>query len=152
MSTLINLGSDLALARTMLEETTRSSYQLIWQEVKGRFPVSRLLSAKKTESNRTKPAKAKVEVRKSNSPPTGPRPWNSRHPFFKRKRGEEIAAAFINKNAPWGIDNVLRKPGCDEIWDMIVKCYDAGFIRDSRYYPNGDHDACSLRLLFPNTP
>ena len=148
-SALVGLGSDLTLAREVLEKETRTSYQHIWREVKGRFPVRRSCHLTRPKVDRQKPEKPK-----HNNPPQ-PRGWNERHPFFKLKRGEEINAAFVNKNAAWGINVVmteLGKTGAAELWNMLVQCYDAGFIGESRYYPNGDHDPCSLRLLFPRVP
>lgn len=72
--------------------------------------------------------------------------------FIDMPRGAEIAAQFSNRNAAWGVMHFINSPGCRPVWDMMLVCYDAGFLRDSKYYPNGNHDVCSLRLLFPRTP
>ena len=144
---LIGLGRDLKLARTVFEETVRSSYRHIWEEVKNRFPVgNRFTHVGKPKVVRTTPPKPKKPS--NNPPPT----FSARHPFAKLPRGKELAEVFINKNGPSGVANFLKEPGCKEVWDMILQCYDAGFLRETRYYPNGLHDACTARLLFPELP
>ena len=147
---LIGLGRDLKLAREVLEKTTSNSYQHIWKAEKSRFPAEETVR----HVTNTRPNRKIQPKRPTNNPPQA-REWTKRHPWFNRKRGEEINAAFVNKNAVWGINDVMTKigkTGGDDLWKMMIQCYDAGFIVESRYYPNGDHDPCSLRLLFPHTP
>ena len=150
----IGLGGDLNLAREVLEKTTRNSYQYIWKEEKHRFPakedvrqVTHISSVrKKKQAREPKPKKL------SNNPPG--RPWGERNPLFSLPRGEEINSTHINKNAVRGIDTLMKKYPDEGIWDMIVQCYDAGFLRDTSYYWNlGKNgiplDVCSLKFLFP---
>lgn len=145
---LIGLGRDLKLAREALEKTTRNSYQHIWAEEKHRFPEKKSVThVSKTPSNRPKPQNPR-----SNSPPSGPRAWGAKNPLFGRDRGEEINAMLLNKNGSWTVSQLLKQPGCEEIWVMMLQCYDAGFLTETRYYANIGQDTCTLRLLFPEAP
>jgi len=151
---LIGLGGDPNLAREVLEKTTRNSYQYIWKEEKHRFPakedvrqVTHISSVRKK-----KQARAPKPKKQSNNPPG--RPWSEGHPFFSLPRGEEINSTHINKNAVRGIDALMNRYPDEGVWDMIVQCYDAGFLRDTSYYWNIGKggiplDVCSLKFLFP---
>jgi hypothetical protein len=85
---------------------------------------------------------------------SGPRLWGRRHSFFKMKLklGREINEQLLDKNAVKGVVVLMEKAGKAEIWNMMMQCYGAGFLRNSKYSWNHRKDPCTLRFLFPHTP
>jgi len=57
---LINLAADLALMRTVLTETDSTSYRLIWQQNKARFPNTGKTTTTGRKRRVTKPGRAKL--------------------------------------------------------------------------------------------
>jgi hypothetical protein len=154
---LIHFGRNPPRARIVFEETLRTSYQLIWEDVKSWFT-----SASKPVPESA--SEATVTVFPSPQPPTAPsdtgivhttdsRPvkLNKQHSFHDLPRGAEIAKVFSSKEAPYRIGHALKGRHGKEIWELMLQCYDAGFLRDSKYAPGGTPNL-SLMLLFPRTP
>jgi len=156
-ASLIHFGSNPSRARIVFEETLRTSYQLIWEDVKGWFPNARKPVPESTPE-------ANVTVFPSPQPPTAPpdtsvvpttesrsAKLNKRHAFHDLPRGAEIAKTFLKAEASSRIGRVLTARHGKEIWNLILQCYDAGFLRDSNFMPGGTPNL-SLMLLFPRTP
>lgn len=81
----------------------------------------------------------------------GPPKLNKQHAFHDLPRGAEIAKTFLRPDASARIGRVIKARHGKEIWNLILQCYDAGFLRDSTYAPGGTPNL-SLMLLFPRTP
>jgi hypothetical protein len=97
------------------------------------------------------PPTALPDVRIVHTAESRPAKLNKQHAFYDLPRGDEIARTLLSKEAPHRIGRSINARGGKEIWSLILQCYDAGFLRNSKYSPGGTGQL-SLMLLFPHAP
>jgi len=151
---LINMQRNRTISEIVLEETARTSPQLIWREE----IMPRLLSAKKPlpfessppESTTTSPDSPKIEEQpsepaqiKCESPKL-----DHRSTFYEAPRSQEVADVFTEKDTRATLGRVWKSHAGKQIWDMILTAIDNGLcVRTERAFKNP-----TLGLLFPTGP
>jgi hypothetical protein len=132
---LIAMAADPPTARQVLEETKRSSWQLVWErEMKSRFT-----SASKPTGNQAAAEETTGE----------PAPLRGR--LAKVFRGCDISAAYTHHNTRGVIGAALTaedEVAATEVRDLILKSIDVGFITQTPL----QFERLSLRVLFPSAP
>ena len=150
---LINMAADLALARIVLQETNRNSWQLIWQEeMKPRLTsASKMVprSDKSAESSDASAPAAKSDEQPPEKPPEqSPPKLTSRSPLLHIPRGEELTAVFLGKKTRTMLGKLYHQHGGKQIITLVLEALDAGLIGPNHLE---SHEP-TLMLLFPSAP
>ena len=123
----IIFGRDLKFARIAFEETTRSSYRYIWDDVKDRLPQ---MGKPTTTSDQATETAAKMTSSSANIKSTVEKSTPKLHPrsrLFGLDRAAEIAVVFTSADtrAVLGRDLHQRK-GSKVAWQMILRGHSDG--------------------------
>lgn len=148
---LISMAGNLPLAKTILQETQRSSWQHIWSEEM----QPRLSHVSKMEIPPTPckviPITAPVEPKQTVAPEAPAKTEvhvpikRTNHPFFGLSRAEEVAAIYCQSKTRLMVGNAIKKQRT--IWPLILQLMDAGILRPS----NAIREHPDLSILFPDT-
>ena len=141
---LLGMSEDPALTRVALEETKSTSWRLIWLEwielrlrnaAKMDVPSSDNRDPAQLAEERSEPAETRASKRATIRPSS---------PFYGRPRADEVYSAFLDKDARSVVGKAIAGRGGADIYEMILKSLDLGFLRPNRDFlgrPN-------LRMLF----
>jgi hypothetical protein len=149
---LISMAENLPLARIVLEETERRSWQLIWaQEMKGRRS-----SASKKEPSAASSPQPHAEIAPAletddpskNQPAAAGAKVTKRSKMYGAPRADELASLFQNKKTRHMIARIWQSRGGKQIWELIISALDAGLITPNKR----DIEKPNLALLFPSVP
>lgn len=156
---LISMAGNLPLARVILQETQRLSWQLIWREEMS----LRFTSASKPERQEPNqvaaceipPTEAETRDISQDTPPNReepdrlpPRPVSGRHSLqgLNLDRLDEVAP-YYGKHATRALKDVLDVKGNKRrMWSLVLTALDAGFLTKN------DTNASNIGLLFPGAP
>lgn len=155
---LINMATNIGLARIILEESQRNSWRLIWtEEMQYRFtsagkphdgaPIIQIPVQTAPESAISPNDAAKTAITIPVKEPERKK-IDGKHSFRGWPRAEEVAAIYQNRNVYSRIGAALNKKGGAKIWDLILQAMDAGFLTTNSICPN----EINLGILFPNAP
>lgn len=151
-SALIKMAGDLHLARQILEESGRHSWQLIWrEEMAGRFTNASKPDAK-SHNRDSQLSQAEIPAKPQDitaaDAPRHPSPLPHRSAFRGFDRGAEVHGIYRHQDCRTFIARSLKQSGGKQIWQMILTALDAGLLAPT----NMVLSRLSLRLLFPDAP
>jgi hypothetical protein len=156
---LIGIGSRPELSAAILEETGLRSPESIWQILKSRSSseasedAALLTSPPKIEGNDLPAANSSdpparieaVELRTMSSHPAKAA-VPSRSPFRGWARADEVTAIYLDGDTRTLIGKAIKRRGGREIWDLILKAIDEGFLTPTR----ASISKMGLRSIFPS--
>lgn len=153
---LIAMAANLALARSILEDSQRSSWQLIWDhEMQMRFTNA----SKKVDLSENAQTVGAVAPEQTSPQTDAPKTETSislprkrldaRHSFYGLSRADEVAALYLNKAIIPKIADALGRKGMKHrIWQLILTAMDNGFLVPNSVSPK----EANIGVLFPSAP
>lgn len=133
---LIGFAGNLAVARRVLEETHRASWQLIWRERATEFtvpnarntveipaePENRPEEPPAAAPEESGPAEPAAEVGDAAGPE--PEPVDTRSMLHDLPRAQEVAAIFQHPKTRTTLGHLFRGRGGRQIWDLVLQAID----------------------------
>lgn len=155
---LINMASNLPLARVKLEETERSSWQHIWAEEmkdafthasKGVVGRSQIVETPETIPQTPQLAAATSEKDATQGAPPETIKMRRRNAMYGLPRADEVYAVYREKNTRSLISSAARGRGGKEVWSLVLAALDQGFLTPTDMALRREVTA---RILFPTAP
>ena len=124
------MGKDASLARAVLEDTQRTSWQLIWrEEMEPRLTSASKISLQSPnrEKSPSKPESAPEAPTETTAPAASTKPVSKRSPFHGWPRADKVVAVYLAAEARRDLGKIIKVRGGKEIWSLILAAIDAGF-------------------------